>query len=112
MDTGLRRAHQNSSIEEQHDSAPCLDLPPEGIDARVPLVRYLLEGLMCLFLHDLELRAGNKLGNGATEFRARGRVTATGENQRRSGPKKPLKEARSLGATSTSQRTKRSHERR
>ncbi len=67
-------------------SAPaCLDLLPEGVDARVPLVRDLLEGLVGLLLHHLELGAGNELGNGAAEFRATGHIAAAGEDERWDG---------------------------
>lgn len=40
-------------------STPQLNLAPEGIDASVPLVRDLLEGLMGLLLHNLEPGVGD-----------------------------------------------------
>jgi hypothetical protein len=45
---------------------PGLDFPPECIDAGVPLVGYLLEGLVSLLLHDLEPSAGKWEGPGRT----------------------------------------------
>ena len=41
-------------------SGPRLDRAPEGVHAGVPFVRNLLEGLMGLLQHDLELRAGDQ----------------------------------------------------
>lgn len=46
---------------------PGLDLPPECIDAVVPLVRYLLEGLVGLLLHGFEPGVGDQLGDGAAQ---------------------------------------------
>src|SRR3712207_6078426 len=63
--------------------ASCLNSPPEGIDTGVPLLRDLLEGLVGLLFHYLEPGAGDQLGDGAAERRARGRVAAAGEDERR-----------------------------
>lgn len=148
---------------ELRHSGPRLDLAPEGVDAGVPSVRYLLKGLMGLLEHDLELRAGDPLRDGAAKLRTSSRVAAAAEDERRCGDPRqsvgrvvveegvyvpvkvrgsllvregedlidelgdcpvvvrprgldvqenPSRKARSLGATSTSQRTKRSHARR
>ena len=53
---------------------------PEGIDASVPLVRDLLEGLVRLLLHYLKTRIGDELCDLATELRARVQVAAAGED--------------------------------
>src|SRR5215204_2256835 len=45
-----------------------LDLPPEGVDARVPLLRDFLEGLVGLLLKDLELGAGDEVGDLAADL--------------------------------------------
>jgi hypothetical protein len=66
-------------------SASSVNLPPEGVDTGVPLLRDLLEGLVGLLLHDLEPRAGDQFGDGAAKRRARGRVPAAGEDKRRGG---------------------------
>src|SRR5829696_4600548 len=65
-------------------SALRLDLTPEAVDAGVPLLRNLLEGLVSL-LPDLESGAGDELGHRAAERWARGRVAAAGEHERRGG---------------------------
>jgi hypothetical protein len=55
---------------------------PEGIDAGVPLVRYLLERLMSLLVQELEL-AGDPLRDGPPQLGPAGRVAAAGEDERR-----------------------------
>ncbi len=57
-------------------------LRPEGVDAAVPLVRYLLEWLVRLVLEHFEAGARNQLRDGPAEFGATGHVTATGEHER------------------------------
>jgi hypothetical protein len=69
------------------------------------------KGLVGLLLHDLEPGAGDQLGYGAAKLRARGRIAAAGQDEG-GGGKNPSRNARSLGATSTNQRTNRPHERR
>jgi hypothetical protein len=49
-----------------------LDLPPEGVHAGVPLVRNLLEGLVGLFLQDLEAGAADKVGDLTADLWAHG----------------------------------------
>src|SRR5829696_2540766 len=65
-------------------SALRLDLTPEAVDAGVPLLRNLLEGLVSL-LPDLEPGAGDELSHRVAERWARGRVAAAGEHERRGG---------------------------
>jgi hypothetical protein len=60
----------------QMSASERLNFPPEGVDAGIPLVRDLLEGLMGLLLHDLEPGARDQLRNGAAELRATGHVAA------------------------------------
>src|SRR5687767_11637136 len=66
-------------------SAACVDLAPEGVDAGVPLGGHLLEGLVGLLFHELEAGAGDQVGDGAAELRARGHVEPAGEHERGRG---------------------------
>jgi hypothetical protein len=50
-------------------AALCLNLPPEGVDAGVPLVRNLLEGLVGLPSHDVEARVRDVGGDSSTKAR-------------------------------------------
>src|SRR5919202_3416612 len=66
-------------------SAPRLELAPEGVDAAVPVVRHLLEGLVRLLLHHLDAGARDQLSDGPAELRSAGRVAPAGEHERRRG---------------------------
>jgi hypothetical protein len=56
---------------------------PEGVDAGVPLIGRLLEGLVGFLFHDLEAGAGDQLGDGAAELGAAGGVEPAGEHEGR-----------------------------
>jgi len=71
-------------VEAPHNvPASSVNLPPEGVDTGVPLLRDLLKGLLGLLLHHLEQGIGDQLGDGAAKRRARRRVPTTGEDERR-----------------------------
>ena len=74
-----------SGGRKRHDLRSVLYLAPEGVDAGVPVVGRLLEGLMGFLFHNLELGSWDQLGDGAAELRAAGRVEPAGEDERGRG---------------------------
>ena len=62
-----------------------LDLAPESVNAGVPFLRNLLEGLMSFLFQDFEPGAGDQVRDGTAEFGAAVLVPRAGEDKCRHG---------------------------
>src|SRR3712207_37979 len=76
-----RRRPGRADVPKTASSGAGFDVAPEGVDARVPVVRDLLERLVGFLFHDLEAGAGDQLGDGAAQLGAAGGVESAGEHE-------------------------------